>query len=209
MINAAALIFIASNRYAVQFSVSHQVMHKPGKFYRVLATLHMVKLYYPHFTYHHLEKHHELVATPLDPSTSLKGQTVYQFIRRCVVDSWMGVYQQEKRLGKGLFTNYAVLSICSTIGFGVLIYCIFGLQATILHSIMAIGSIVYLQAVNYIEHYGLLRKKLPNGQFEKTTILHSWNAPHRFTNYLFFKLQRHSDHHQNSSKPYQTLVSMD
>lgn len=41
------------------------------------------------------------------------------------------------------------------------------------------------------------------------TIKHSWNAPHRFTNYLLFKLQRHSDHHENSLKPYQTLVSLE
>lgn len=78
----------------------------------------------------------------------------------------------------------------------------------IFHIITAVGSIVYLEAINYIEHYGLSRKLLPNGEYEKTTILHSWNAPHRFTNYLFFKLQRHSDHHENSSKPFQTLVSM-
>ena len=50
---------------------------------------------------------------------------------------------------------------------------------------------------------------MSNGEYEKVTILHSWNAPHRFTNYLLFKLQRHSDHHENSSKPFQTLVSME
>lgn len=29
------------------------------------------------------------------------------------------------------------------------------------------------------------------------------------SNYLLFKLQRHSDHHENSLKPYQTLCSYD
>ena len=90
-----------------------------------------------------------------------------------------------------------------------LIYWIFGLQSTIIHLIIAFGAIFYLEAINYIEHYGLERKKLANGEFEKVTIMHSWNAPHRFTNYLFFKLQRHSDHHENSMKPYQTLTSLD
>jgi alkane 1-monooxygenase len=60
-----------------------------------------------------------------------------------------------------------------------------------------------------VEHYGLKRKKLSNGEYEKVTILHSWNAPHRFSNYMLFKVQRHSDHHENSSKPYQTLLSLD
>ena len=53
------------------------------------------------------------------------------------------------------------------------------------------------------------RKLLPDGTYEKVTIRHSWNAPHRMSNYLLFKLQRHSDHHENSLKPYQTLCSYD
>ena len=67
-------------------------MHKPGKFYRIIGTLHMLKMYYMHFTYHHLYRHHYEVATPSDPSTSKKGETVYQFIIRCVIYSWKGVY---------------------------------------------------------------------------------------------------------------------
>jgi alkane 1-monooxygenase len=38
-------------------------------------------------------------------------------------------------------------------------------------------------------------------------VTHSWNAPQVVTNYLLFKLQRHSDHHANSYKPYQILDS--
>lgn len=84
--------FIGINIFAAQFAVTHELMHKPNKFYRVLATLHMVKLNYAHFTYHHLYKHHHDVATLSDPSTSRKGENVYQFIKRCIVDSWIGVY---------------------------------------------------------------------------------------------------------------------
>lgn len=60
---------------------------------------------------------------------------------------------------------------------------------------MIILAIIYLEAINYVEHYGLERKLLPNNEYEKVSIYHSWNAPHRFTNYFFFKVQRHSDHH--------------
>lgn len=67
------------------------------------------------------------------------------------------------------------------------------------------------EAVNYLEHYGLLRKKLeptnPESAYESVKITHSWNAPQVVTSYLLFKLQRHSDHHANSYKPYQILES--
>jgi len=66
-------------------------------------------------------------------------------------------------------------------------------------------TVFFLEAINYIEHYGLRRKKDENGIYEPVNIKHSWNAPHRYTNYLIFKLQRHSDHHANAYKPYQIL----
>lgn len=85
-------IFIVSNFYAAQFSVTHEIMHKPGSFYKFLATFHMWKLYYPHFTHHHLFKHHYEVGTPSDPSTARRGESVYQFIIRCIIDSWKAIY---------------------------------------------------------------------------------------------------------------------
>mmetsp|Transcript_8550 Transcript_8550/g.751 ORF Transcript_8550/g.751 Transcript_8550/m.751 type:complete len:90 (-) Transcript_8550:343-612(-) len=38
-------------------------------------------------------------------------------------------------------------------------------------------SDLFLEFINYVEHYGLLRKKNSNGEYEKVTIIHSWNAP--------------------------------
>jgi alkane 1-monooxygenase len=149
------MVFIVSNFYASQFSVSHELMHKPGKFFKVLGTLHMVKHYYMHFTYHHLFRHHYEVATPSDPSSAKKNETVYSFIVRCIVYSWKGVYDDERKLGKTFLANYAVLSILGSCAFMSCVYLAFGLQALILHSVMAFGSVVYLEAINYIEHYGL------------------------------------------------------
>ena len=113
--------------------------------------------------------------------------------------------QEDK--GKRFYENYAVLSILWSIVFTGIIYIIFGGKATLFFVLQALFSIFLLETINYIEHYGLQRKKLQDGSYEKVTIRHSWNAPHRLTNYILFKLQRHSDHHENSSKPYQTLIS--
>ena len=59
-----------------------------------------------------------------------------------------------------------------------------------------------LEVINYVEHYGLRRKEIAPGVYEKVNIRHSWNAAHRLTNALFFKIQRHSDHHENGYKPF-------
>ena len=91
--------------------------------------------------------------------------------------------------------NYAVLSVIGAIVFTLGVYYFYNIKAVIFFILEAYLSIFYLEAANYIEHYGLSRKKLENGEYEKVTIRHSWNAPHRFSSYIFFRLQRHSDHH--------------
>jgi len=56
--------------------------------------------------------------------------------------------------------------------------------------------------VNYIEHYGLNRKKDKDGIYETITYMHSWNA---LSSFVAFRLQRHSDHHAHKFRPYQIL----
>ena len=105
--------------------------------------------------------------------------------------------------------NCAVLSVLSAVIFSGLIWRIYGTQTLILYLISAFGAIAYLEGINYVQHYGLRREKKENGEYQKVTIRHSWNAAHRISNYLLFKVQRHSDHHENSLKPYQTLDSLE
>jgi hypothetical protein len=63
------IIFIFTNLYSTQFAIAHELIHKPGKFYRILATIHMSKLYYMHWPTSHLDYHHAYIGTDNDPST--------------------------------------------------------------------------------------------------------------------------------------------
>jgi alkane 1-monooxygenase len=64
-----------------------------------------------------------------------------------------------------------------------------------------------LTSANYIEHYGLLRQRKPNGGYEHCQPWHSWNADYIASNLLLFQLERHSDHHANPTRRYQSLRS--
>jgi alkane 1-monooxygenase len=66
-----------------------------------------------------------------------------------------------------------------------------------------------LTSANYIEHYGLKRKKMPNGRYEKCQPHHSWNSNHLLSNWTLFHLQRHSDHHAYPMRRYQSLRNFD
>ncbi|MFM7195306.1 MAG: fatty acid desaturase, partial [Bacteroidota bacterium] len=66
-----------------------------------------------------------------------------------------------------------------------------------------------LELVNYVEHYGILRRKDPEGRYERVNPLHSWNTSYLISNFFLFQLQRHSDHHTFSAKRYQLLDHFD
>lgn len=86
------------------------------------------------------------------------------------------------------------------------VYYAFGIQVLIAFLGAATLGIVLLETVNYIEHYGLLRK-MKNGRYEAVRHQHSWNSDHPVGRTLLFNLSRHSDHHYNGSKKYQVLRS--
>ena len=58
---------------------------------------------------------------------------------------------------------------------------------------------------SYLEHYGLERRRLPDGKHETVRPCHSWDSPARLTNMVTIKLQRHADHHAHAGKRFQTL----
>ena len=59
----------------------------------------------------------------------------------------------------------------------VFMYKIMGFKATVFYLAQALFSIQLLELVNYIRHYGLVRKEISPGVYEQCGIQHSWNAP--------------------------------
>lgn len=73
----------------------------------------------------------------------------------------------------------------------------------------AVISIIMLETVNYIEHYGLQRIKGADGKYERVDVQHSWNTSYMATSAVSFKLQRHADHHVHGTRPYQMLCDIE
>ena len=189
----------------VQIGVDHELAHRANKFHFLLGALDSIKGFNTHLAYDHVHGHHRYVATPEDATTSHFGQSFYTFAPKAFKQMWVNVYKREKSLGKPFFLNFAFLTV---VFYAAATYAVrmqyswftaflFFFQATFCH--------FYAIAINYVQHYGLMRQKLPNGEYERVRRWHSWDAPHRFSNYLFLKQERHSDHHENCLKPYQTL----
>jgi alkane 1-monooxygenase len=74
---------------------------------------------------------------------------------------------------------------------------------------IALISVLLLESINYIEHYGLMRNKNADGKYERVELHHSWNSDHQMGRIMLYELTRHSDHHYKASKKYQTLKHYD
>ena len=96
---------------------------------------------------------------------------------------------------------YTILPVLLLIG----IYAFFGSFVTICYFLASVYGISILESQNYFAHYGLRRKKLENGRYERVNAKHSWNSDHIIGRVLLFELTRHSDHHHMGAKAYQVL----
>ncbi|ERW34815.1 alkane 1-monooxygenase 2 [Pseudomonas aeruginosa BWHPSA020] len=85
----------------------------------------------------------------------------------------------------------------------------FGWLGAIFFLGQSVMAFTLLEIVNYVEHYGLHRRRLDNGRYERTTPEHSWNSNFLLTNLFLFHLQRHSDHHAYAKRRYQVLRHYD
>lgn len=209
LLNSFCVILGAGNISGIGIVAAHEVFHKKDTTHRVLGTLHMSKNLYMHFFIEHLYGHHKNVATPLDPATARIGETLYSFIPRSVAHTFTNTWNYEvKRLGtpwSASNRHFWFGAIEGSLVAGV--WLLFGWVGVAAFLAQATIAVCLLETTNYIEHYGLERKEISPGVYEPVNIKHSWNAPQVFQNVILFKLQRHSDHHENSLKPYQTLCS--
>ncbi len=192
-------------------ATGHELIHRAARWERGLGELLLSSIAFAHYRTEHLFIHHRHVGTPLDPVFSAKGQSVWDFVLWGVFGSIFMSWQVEcdrlARLGlpawhrTNPFWRYNLLT-AGWIGFYAWMGGWFGVWLYLLQSLVAM---TLLRAVDYVEHYGLPRKLLPNGRYERTAPRHSWNASHRVSNWALWNVQRHSDHHRLASRPYPLL----
>lgn len=199
----------------VSINTAHELGHKTDPFERWLSKLALAPVAYGHFFVEHNRGHHVRVATPEDPASARFGETFWEFLPRTVFGSLRSAWDIEKkrlaRSGQGPWTwrNDNLQAWAMTVVlYGALIAWLGWVIVPFL-AIQAVYGFSLLESVNYVEHYGLCRQKLPDGRYERCQPQHSWNSNHIVTNLFLYHLQRHSDHHANPTRSYQSLRHFD
>jgi len=191
-------------------NVAHELMHRRGRGDRALAELLMSLVGYAHFCVEHVHGHHRHVATPRDPATAQLGESVYRFVPRSVFGGLRSAWGIETRrvsregVSGSLWdrrVRYAIeFMVLCALAVGVA-----GLAGLLFFLVQGVVAVLQLEVINYLEHYGLQRRVLSTGRYERVRPQHSWNSAHRVTGWLLFGLPRHADHHFKASRPYPKL----
>jgi alkane 1-monooxygenase len=199
----------------VGINVGHELGHRRSKLEQNLAKLLLSSSLYVHFFIEHNFGHHRNVATPEDPATARYNESLYFFWLRSIVQSYLHAWHIQKQqlkskkqrfwsrsndLLKWHFFQLVML---------VAVFSLFGSFVFFAFLAAAFFGMLLLETVNYIEHYGLNRKKVTAYRYENTQAQHSWNSNHLIGRMLLFELSRHSDHHAFPHRKYQILQHHD
>lgn len=215
----ASWLEVAGLAFAVGFvtggqgiTFAHELGHSRSRFDRMLAWVLMASVSYSHFMVEHYRGHHARVATWDDPASARRGESLWRFLPRTLAgsftDAWRLEARQLRRTGRGWAGS--ALAWCWALNIALLAALAGAGQWQMLafwlgQSAMAIWL---LEAVNYVEHYGLQRAVDADGKREPFGVQHAWNADHVLSNSLLANLQRHSDHHMHAWTPFPELQAL-
>lgn len=192
-------------------NTGHELGHKKDAFDRWLARICLAQTAYGHFYVEHNRGHHKNVSTPVDPATSRMGEIFWTFLPRSVIGAVRSAWHLEaERLGRQGRSVWSVHNenlqawAMTVVLFGGVIAWL-GPKVIPFLIVQAAYGFSLLEVVNYLEHYGLLRRQGADGRFERCQSEHSWNSNHIVTNVFLYHLQRHSDHHAHPTRKYQAL----
>jgi alkane 1-monooxygenase len=195
----------------VAINTAHELGHKRASSERWLSKVALAQTGYGHFFVEHNRGHHVRVATPEDPASARLGESFYAFLPRTVIGSLRSALEIEREhLARDGHRFWSVRNdILSAWSMSVVLFAglaiAFGPVVLPYLLIQAVIGFSLLEVVNYLEHYGLLRQTREDGRYERTRPEHSWNSNNVASNVLLYHLQRHSDHHANPLRRYQSL----
>ena len=161
---------------------------------------------YLHFTTEHNYNHHRWVATDKDPASATEEESLWHFWIRTIPGQFFSSVEIHNSKGKTGFNNPSYrglfLQLVTIFGLafipGYLGY-FDGIPLTVGWLISSAISILTLEYVNYIRHWGLRRGK---GRFKAE---HAWNTEARWARWSLLELTRHSDHHLDGGVPFWKL----
>ena len=151
------------------------------------------------FAIEHVYGHHKDVCLDEDPASAKRGENIYLFIFRASfeeqISGWKLEAERLKRRKQNVFGihNRMIIGYSRSLMITILAFVFGGLIGMFSFLLCALSAKLFLEAINYIEHYGLVREK-----GKPVEMRHSWNSNHFLSSIYLCNVTRHSDHHRST-----------
>lgn len=199
----ASLVWISA---VPNLPVAHELMHRRGAFERFLANIAATFFFDPHRAIGHVHTHHLHFDTENDSDTPQRGEKFYQFIWRATKGAYLDTFELEKR--RLSVNNKSVWGPSSLVFWGLV--AVFGtplgigLYAGVLAGSLTLAVMVttkfVLEALNYLQHYGLQR--VTSQPIEDR---HTWHHFSTMSRIAGVEITNHIDHHRDGFLPFYNL----
>ena len=163
---------------ALGINVAHELGHRAHGWEQRMAQALLLSTWYPHFFIEHNRGHHRHVATPADPVTARLHEAFWHFLPRAVLGEYRSAWALEaerlRRLGQPWWNpgNQMLQFQAVQLGLAALVWAWVGPAGLLAWLGAAAVGYALFQLVNYVEHYGLLRRQTapaPTNECSPTT----------------------------------------
>lgn len=190
------------------FVVAHELVHRTERHLSLFVGRCLLALNWDTgFSIEHVYGHHKNVATELDPASARRGEYIFKFVIRSIAGQVKSAHAFEAaRLKRKdipawqIWRNRFWRGQLLTLSFIAMFVWFAGPIGLFYSGFAAMIGKFYLEMVNYIEHYGLVR--IPGTRVEPR---HSWDSHRRVSNGVFYQLPLHSNHHTFATRPFWEL----
>jgi alkane 1-monooxygenase len=197
----AVRVLAGSSSCCCGIAAAHELIHRPSRHLRWMGRALLWTVCYDHFALGHVPGHHRLASTPRDPATARFGERFGDFFWRSLRGQWLDAWRREARrlagvAGPGRWLRHRVLQGQAVqLAWLALVLACFGPLALAVFLYQSWVAVRLLEAVNYVQHWGLARAGSRFGGAD------AWACDSWFTQHVFIGLSLHADHHMGGGKP--------
>jgi alkane 1-monooxygenase len=190
---------------------AHELIHRANPFLRGLGTALFTAHLFGHHATAHPAIHHRFVATPDDPNTARRGESFWRFWPRAWAGSFRAGWRVEAarlaRRGRGPWNwrNPYWLYLGGGLSLMLAALVTAGPAGWLGYVLLALWAHTQLLLSDYVQHYGLVRPRRPDGRFAPVSPAQSWDAGHWMSGLFMLNAPRHADHHAHPARPYPLL----
>jgi len=196
----------------IGFTLAHEFIHRRELPEKISGILLLLINGYLHLSVEHIGGHHLYACTNKDPQTARRGESFYKFLPRSIVGTYFNAWEIEikrlKRKGNLFFSfkNKMYVFSCLHLLCWTMLFVFLGSPGCLFYFVQSCVAIFLLHMISYLQHYGLARKEIATGKFEKISVHHAWNSGHSQQEFNLFQIEKHAEHHMHPDHAYDKLV---